>query len=175
MKEVDFKIIDLRKAGLIAEEIAKELGYSVSSIRKKLSIFVKAGLVEKYPMGRRKMEDGGKGNPDSMKGPRRTKLSRRTPENLGCLCEYPSCRMKAAFTFSLVPLCPGHFETLTDETELYYSCEEVKPPTRKHWLMIAGRSKELWRNQRESTSTQTKSAMSQLSSKQRKRTKKAQQ
>jgi hypothetical protein len=36
-------------------------------------------------------------------------------------CKYPDCHQAATNLWALVPLCPHHFEEITDETERYYN------------------------------------------------------
>lgn len=51
-------------------------------------------------------------------------------------CMYPRCKAAASQTWALVPLCQGHREEISSETETYYSKPSMIYHERVRYLKI---------------------------------------
>lgn len=162
--EVEQIIIRMRNEQCSIKEIARAVDCSYQFVQRKC----------------KKLEVDGIVNFASINGHKRKVIPKKKvvkqARKMGCCCDYPGCKDEAEYTFSLVPLCPFHYEAVSDEADAHYQDDtDRREAPRRHWERIKKRSAELWANQRASISTQTRSAMSLLSSKQRKKTKKPRQ
>jgi DNA-binding transcriptional MerR regulator len=55
-------------------------------------------------------------------------------------CRYTSCNIQAGYTWALIPLCPGHYELIHDETRMYYDQAKNKVKTheeREYYAQIS--------------------------------------